>query len=409
VTLADAWRELGLEPGADPETVRRAYLRLVKTRKPEQDPAGFQRLRDAYEIARAGGIFETMVIARTRRDGVPGPSPSADGPSGPPPSTAPDAPGDAPGAGDAFERFVRASALLPPSADQSERLKVAREAVVALPDDPRAHWLLASALSRSDSEEALAEALRLAWRKGWPEFLEALLIRVPDRTKRDEVEAAFASDRPALRLAAAAVAARWASRRAARVVEDLCRTATDATLDAKRDHVRSLPIAEMLDVVLALQVAGAVDPAAEAQAALRACLHDSGRELALLQTPLGHVWMLAEEIDGLPREFPPLLREAFARGTRGGDLTYAFHETRVQMAHDRGLVERWVDHLGASAVNVTGTMRAALAYVPPPVAPPSLRSSLLSAAYWALGVAVLLGIAVAFALLLPKDPPPPLH
>jgi len=395
LTLADALRVLGLEPGADPKTVRRAYLKLIKQHKPEQDPAGFQRLRDAYEIARAGGIFETMVIARTRRD----PAPAA--------STEPAAQADGLEAGDAFERFAGAWSRLAPSADRSEYMRVAREAMAALPDDPRAHWLLASALSRSDSEEPLADVLRAAWRKGWPEFLEALLIRVPDRTKRDEVEAAFASESATLRLAAAAVAARWASRRAAQVVIDLCRTAADTTLEAKAHRMGALPIPEMLDVILALHAAGAIETAADAQAALRSYLNDSGRELRLLETPIGRVWTMAEEIDALPRGFPPLLREAFARGTRSGDLTYAFWESRIAIAHDRLAVERWVAHLAGSARNVTDTMRAALAYVPPPVAPPSFRAQLRSFLYCTVLMAGLVAIIIAMVRLFPTNLPHP--
>jgi hypothetical protein len=409
LTLADALRVLGLEPGADPETVRRAYLKLIKQHKPEQDPAGFQRLRDAYEIARAGGIFETMVIARTRRDPAP---PSHSPPSPliawvPPPSTEPATAAAGAEAGDPFERFAVAWSRLAASAAPSERVKVAREAITALPDDPRAHWLLASALSRSDSEEALADALRAAWQKGWPEFLEALLIRVPDRTKRDEVEAAFASERATLRLAAAGVAARWASRRAAAVVVDLCRAATDGPLDAKGDRVRALPIAGMLDVILALHAAGAVDPAADAQTAVRTCLRDSGLELALLDMPSRRAWTLAEEINSLPRDFPRLLREAFARGTRSGDPSYAFWETRAEAARNP-MVLRWVDELAESAVNLTGTMRAALQYVPPPVAPPSFGMRVRSFVYCTvLPISLLLAIGFALALLLPKDPPRP--
>jgi len=51
MTLDEAHRELGVERGASPDEVRRAYLRLVKTRKPEADPVGFRRLREAYERA----------------------------------------------------------------------------------------------------------------------------------------------------------------------------------------------------------------------------------------------------------------------------------------------------------------------------------------------------------------------
>jgi len=49
VTLEEAFVELGLDPDADRDGVRRAYLRLLKTRKPEADPEGFMRLRTAYE------------------------------------------------------------------------------------------------------------------------------------------------------------------------------------------------------------------------------------------------------------------------------------------------------------------------------------------------------------------------
>jgi hypothetical protein len=56
MTPAEALRELGIEAGATPEAIRRAYLRGVKTRKPETDPEGFRRLREAYELlTRADG------------------------------------------------------------------------------------------------------------------------------------------------------------------------------------------------------------------------------------------------------------------------------------------------------------------------------------------------------------------
>lgn len=50
MTFAEARRELGIEDGATPDMIRRAYLRGVKTRKPETDPEGFRRLREAYEL-----------------------------------------------------------------------------------------------------------------------------------------------------------------------------------------------------------------------------------------------------------------------------------------------------------------------------------------------------------------------
>jgi len=52
VTLDEALRELGVGVDATSDQARRAYLRLLKTRKPEVDPQGFKRLREAYELAK---------------------------------------------------------------------------------------------------------------------------------------------------------------------------------------------------------------------------------------------------------------------------------------------------------------------------------------------------------------------
>lgn len=51
MTLEEALKELGLERIDRAEEVRAAYLRLLRHRKPEQNPEGFRRLREAYEFA----------------------------------------------------------------------------------------------------------------------------------------------------------------------------------------------------------------------------------------------------------------------------------------------------------------------------------------------------------------------
>ncbi len=43
---------LGLEETADDAAVRAAYLAAVRTYSPDRDPAGFQRIREAYEAIR---------------------------------------------------------------------------------------------------------------------------------------------------------------------------------------------------------------------------------------------------------------------------------------------------------------------------------------------------------------------
>lgn len=57
MNLEEARRELGVTSEASTDLVRRSYLRLLKTRKPETDPDGFQRLREAYELVKLGAML----------------------------------------------------------------------------------------------------------------------------------------------------------------------------------------------------------------------------------------------------------------------------------------------------------------------------------------------------------------
>lgn len=46
----DPYRILGVTPeAADDDSIRRAYLEGLRAHPPERDPAGFQRLREAYD------------------------------------------------------------------------------------------------------------------------------------------------------------------------------------------------------------------------------------------------------------------------------------------------------------------------------------------------------------------------
>ncbi|PWY37440.1 J domain-containing protein [Pseudomonas sp. RW409] len=45
------WEFLGLAPGADTRSIKRQYALLLKQHRPDEDPQGFQRLREAYEQA----------------------------------------------------------------------------------------------------------------------------------------------------------------------------------------------------------------------------------------------------------------------------------------------------------------------------------------------------------------------
>jgi hypothetical protein len=45
------WQVLGIEPGASVDAIRRAYARKLKQVRPDEDAAGFQRLREARDLA----------------------------------------------------------------------------------------------------------------------------------------------------------------------------------------------------------------------------------------------------------------------------------------------------------------------------------------------------------------------
>lgn len=49
--MIDPWSILELSPGADVRRIKVQYAKLLKQTRPEQDPTGFQQLREAYEQA----------------------------------------------------------------------------------------------------------------------------------------------------------------------------------------------------------------------------------------------------------------------------------------------------------------------------------------------------------------------
>ena len=51
----DCWHILGIAPTRDEAAIKRAYAQLLKKHRPDRDPDGFIRLREAYEMALAGG------------------------------------------------------------------------------------------------------------------------------------------------------------------------------------------------------------------------------------------------------------------------------------------------------------------------------------------------------------------
>ena len=49
----DCWHILQIEPTSDERAIKRAYAKLLKTTRPDDDAEGYQRLREAFDEALA--------------------------------------------------------------------------------------------------------------------------------------------------------------------------------------------------------------------------------------------------------------------------------------------------------------------------------------------------------------------
>jgi hypothetical protein len=63
VTFEEGLQVLGVGEDSSADTVRRAYLRLVKQHKPDRDPDGFKRIREAFELVSASIAFRRHLNA----------------------------------------------------------------------------------------------------------------------------------------------------------------------------------------------------------------------------------------------------------------------------------------------------------------------------------------------------------
>lgn len=70
----DCWNLLGLDANADSRAVKRQYARLLKLTRPDDDPDGFQRLREAYD--QALGYIQWRQDVEWEEEGVPSVEPS---------------------------------------------------------------------------------------------------------------------------------------------------------------------------------------------------------------------------------------------------------------------------------------------------------------------------------------------
>ncbi len=190
---------LGLDPACDPKQVRRAYLRQVKLHKPEQDPEGFRRVRDAYDLILRELPFRSVLL---------GASDESDEANAGTLSTA-EALGEdtaQPTADEsAAEHGAAPAASSPPSAAESpldayherageateqEAVAIWRQATSEHPDDAEAWGNLIDALDVVDDEQQALSALVEAYQAGHEQYGAFLLFRAPERAPEAMLEAA---------------------------------------------------------------------------------------------------------------------------------------------------------------------------------------------------------------------------
>lgn len=216
---------LGLDIDADERAVRSAYARRLKTIDPGQDPAGFQTLREAYEIARAWAVGRARLEQPVGADGTPpsAPQPLVPEESAPVPETSAPVPGEfapvpgefAPAHADVAASAGPADAATspPPAADPAtpdvappdESRKRAQQAIDVLSDRLQ-RWVAPTAVevgelidttlddpafvdldARLYYEWAIAGMLAGGWQPGHEHLWEAALARFGWRVDRGRI------------------------------------------------------------------------------------------------------------------------------------------------------------------------------------------------------------------------------
>ncbi|WP_120565167.1 hypothetical protein [Corallococcus sp. AB011P] len=300
----EALRELGVDADPGDETVRRAYLRKLKTRKPESDPEGFARLREAYEAVLA--IREGRAAPRTRAEPLASPVRTAESSGASETDAEPQ---------DVLERFRAEFRGLPADAPPDAPVEVARRAVDALPDEEEPwHWLTSALLAGKRLPEAVA-AYRAAYRKGHLVFLAELVQDFAQELVDEDIHVLGR---------VAPVHYLW------ELVEQLLQGGAPAhaarcLLDALGRTGERLagappPTIWFAQTVLRLHAQSRSDLAVEVTRHYAAWLR-----VKVIAEGIGHpetasLWRRAEQLNALPRDFSPDLRILLANAALGDDL-----------------------------------------------------------------------------------------
>lgn len=303
MTFEEALRELEIGPESSADEIRRAYLRKLKTRKPEVDPEGFRRLREAYDLLDENAGFLPMR----------GTAPPAEPAQEPPPPLRPLEPSP----------VVDIQRKLAQVDHPEERLAVLRRAVREHPRVETLRWWLLRELENCGLKDEALELLLSSDRVGLGGFLEYLAARYPDALTEDDLERLVASGNPE-ELTTAAEA--WLVRGSpVRAVETLFRA---MAIGDEADDLRTPEPRRILAFLLYVQGEGDREEAERLQERFRERLRGAGREVDLLDDQAAALWRIAQEIALLSPQFPGMIRTAIARAVASGSP-----EQAVSMIH----------------------------------------------------------------------------
>jgi hypothetical protein len=338
VELEHARSLLGVDASADAETIRRAYLRAIKKTKPERDPEGFQKIREAYELAkRFAGYAPAPVV------------PSAD----------------------EVQPANRYDALSARMQGQSldERLATLR-AELAVDGDPEIRrWLFEELHMEGRAEEATALA-RAAADQGDKQMLLQLALDAPEELTDDELREV--ADRDAPRITGELIARGMKDEALAVVERSLGRFASDKHPD----------IRDALDTALVFVEEGAFDEAATTIARLREQITKLGIGAHLMEHDKLDLMLVSDFVAVAPR-LPGELRASVGKALRLGDLQSAEAE-----------VSAFATVHGEAAARARGVMMSRTRELGAVLDPWLKNSSLNSGPRWIAGLVLAIPIAV---------------
>jgi hypothetical protein len=174
----DARATLEVGPDATADDVRRAYTRLVKKHKPDRDPDGFRRVREAYEALSNATPARAAVEALT-------PAATSDLASDPPPA--------------ADEALIAArrelAQMLANARGSALALRALRAHLETYPTDDGARLAAMAELEGEGDHDASAALARRGADVGGDRilFLRELVLRKPTEIRTDEIERLRAS------------------------------------------------------------------------------------------------------------------------------------------------------------------------------------------------------------------------